>query len=286
MTAALFTSTPRHYGGLSMSDLTVAIPLRTASPDSLLSQLERALRLNPNEVLISINDPSCVDLSSYLPKEVLVSLDVKVVVTVQPKNLGLYGNFRWLLYKASSRYFMWLAEDDEPTLDVDRLCQILHQKPDCQLAVPTQQLWEYSEEFGHFRFLGDLPIPEGSGKSNSWSLTMGALPEPSWIFGVWRREYLAAIFPRSDFDWLDSLLLIQTLTQGAVVHVQTSPARIGAVINKRPHTVGDKFSGRGFIRESIRSVIARRPKVGGMIQAVRSSASVVLLAWSMNRRYH
>jgi hypothetical protein len=52
--------------------------------------------------------------------------------------------------------------------------------------------------------------------------------QPSWIFGLWKTEYLKAAFPPRNFDCLDVYLLQRALLEGKVVSFQTdNPMTIG-----------------------------------------------------------
>ncbi|MDJ0387775.1 glycosyltransferase family 2 protein [Roseomonas sp. E05] len=77
--------------------------IRTAI-DSLLSQTHRNLRL-----IISDNcstDDTVEICNAY------ARADPRVTVIRQPENLGICGNFRFVLMQADSPYFMWACHDD------------------------------------------------------------------------------------------------------------------------------------------------------------------------------
>jgi glycosyltransferase involved in cell wall biosynthesis len=85
---------PVYNGG---SQLSVAI-------DSLLSQSFRDF------VLIISDNGSSDDTSSICQKA--AAHDSRIVYVRQPKNIGAFANFKFVLQQATSPYFMWAAHDD------------------------------------------------------------------------------------------------------------------------------------------------------------------------------
>lgn len=65
----------------------------------------------PFKVIVSNNDPAN-DISEVL-KIGFSDCFSELVVYQQPENLGSLKNFNFLLRKAGTKYFMWLADDDE-----------------------------------------------------------------------------------------------------------------------------------------------------------------------------
>lgn len=90
--------------------ITIGMPVRNgghqirAAIDSLLAQTHRNIRL-----IISDNcstDDTLATCREYAAK------DPRVVVHAQETNLGICGNFRFVLMQAETPYFMWACHDD------------------------------------------------------------------------------------------------------------------------------------------------------------------------------
>jgi hypothetical protein len=169
---------------------------------------------------ISVNDPSSEDVSLSLePHESLL------YISLQNGNLGLYGNFRYLASTSKARYFMWLALDDEPDWGV--IGAIESEKTDSTLI--------YSR---HFLNLANQDAPGNLvyGPINPLAAKNIFNFDPSAIFGAWDSKWLQSVFPKSDFDWLDSYLLTAAHLQGKI-KLLPGQRTIGAVLGKRPHNV-------------------------------------------------
>lgn len=230
-----------------MNDLAVGIPLKSATAEDICREVERALRLDPRQILVSVNDRA----SRAQARKAEAALDgsmgrVHLQIWTQPRDLGLYGNFFWLAKRAQTLAFMWLCEDDEPTADQDALIRALLTKPYLNLIVPPQELWSWARESGYTSFLGLVPTPACRDSAVQ-------KPDPSWIFGTWRTEALTGLAPRHTFDWLDYYLLLGLLARGEIGSLDTTPARIGVKEGSRPHSVGALFNPLPFTLLALRS---------------------------------
>lgn len=147
-------------------------------------------------------------------------------LTIQKSNLGLYGNFKFLVDSATAEWFTWLAVDDEPNLVA--LQSPMNDGFDLLyfnfMLVRTMSSGGPAEEFG---------IKDPFESKNFFT------PEPSAIFGIWRTEWLSAIFPAKAFDWLDIYLLVRTRAHG---RLSKGPGvqKIGFQ-EKVPHSVNGRF---------------------------------------------
>jgi glycosyltransferase involved in cell wall biosynthesis len=91
-------------------EITIGMPVRNggqqirAALDSLLAQTKGDFRL-------IISDNQSTDGTVDLCREYAAS-DPRVTVVAQPVNLGICGNFRFVLMQARTPYFMWACHDD------------------------------------------------------------------------------------------------------------------------------------------------------------------------------
>lgn len=116
--------------------LTVGIPSRGVNP-SLYRVIEHALSLDADEIIVAINPGSegIDDLSEYS--------DPRLRIIFHKEDLGLYGNFRFLVKQANSEYFTWLCTDDLISPDIPLLLRNLHRTND-NLIIPTWFWAEYN----------------------------------------------------------------------------------------------------------------------------------------------
>ncbi len=159
-------------------------------------------------------------------------------ITRQNQDLGLYGNFRYLINECKSPFLIFQCADDFQTRDYERLCtqMELNEK---SLAIPSWIWQEFNPAIGgHFGEGTHGTYPSLSSKKSR--LASCEIAEPSWIFGVWKSDYLKSIFPIEDFDWLDFFLLQKTLCLDEVIIVETPTNLVIGTWNwakKSPHTV-------------------------------------------------
>ena len=216
--------------------LTIGIPSKGIN-ESLVRVLRIAVSISEVErIHVGIN-PGHV--SAEIPPNLLK--DPRVTINLHSEDLGLYGNFRYLVTGATTRYFMWLCTDDSPTSEIGNLLKFAASK-DYFLVIPS---WDWAEYFPDERShsLDRQPGPQPLLISNK-SITESAIyAEPGWIFGLWNTQYLVSIFPRQDFDWLDSHILQRVLSTKRVGLVDVlDRATIGTWVwaNRPPNSVNPK----------------------------------------------
>lgn len=203
--------------------LEIGIPL-LSGVDLAEEVLKQVIKFeSPSVIHISINDPRGEE-SAYMA---LGSLDPRVKVTCQPRNLGLYGNFRFLIENATGDSFHWHCFDDQISESVLNEAALILEKETSDLVVIPffyQECFLGPIRWSGPRVEGELPLAVNRDNRVN-SLTYA---EPSWIFGLWRTNYLKAAFPNRNFDWLDTHLLQRVLLEGRVSSFQTdNPITIG-----------------------------------------------------------
>lgn len=238
---------------MNSAELEVGIPLLTGVELARQVVLDVLEWPNIGKVHLSVNQPG-IESEKY---HELATIDSRISVTCQPKNLGLYGNFRFLVENSKLDYFAWHAYDDRisPATISNALSKIASTS-NSTLAVIPYELQECLLDplrWEGERLPGVLPIT--SDRREIFSSALNA--EPSWIFGIWKSGYLKSIYPKRDFDWLDSYILYRALIEAKVVVVDDSePMTIGTWtrLNKIPNSVnGHDFNARVFILKSFLS---------------------------------
>jgi hypothetical protein len=119
-----------------------------------------------------------------------------------------------------------------------------YKKSEDNLIIPTWFWAEYHPQGKSFfdltnKITGTLPDLTTSRTTVDAALHS----EPSWIFGIWRTTYLQSIFPKRNFDWLDTHLLQKALLSRKVSLMPVeNPTIIGTWhwANKVPNSVSLK----------------------------------------------
>lgn len=149
---------------------------------------------------------------------------------VHQENLGLYGNFKFLADIVQTSHFAWVAIDDIPPL-----C-ILNNwipEPTADLMIGNIETRLFSDQ-GHGELLGEMSS-ELFFSMNPFSI------HPSFIFGVWKVEFLKRSWPSKSMDWLDTYLLLRARLEGKVVTIPDREPWVIGAIKKDPHRVNGRF---------------------------------------------
>lgn len=182
------------------AQVTVGIPTYNNAP-TLRRAVESVLAQTRPDVQVHISDNCSTDGTAEVCRA-LVAADPRVICTRQEKNLGHYGNFRFLLQQAQTPYFMWLAGDDTiaPSY-IARTLAVLEQDPGVVTCV------------SRVRFIQPNGVPVlAKGTCPLMADTVANLAkyladpyDNSRIFGLHRTEALQRAFPPDRgmiaFDW-------------------------------------------------------------------------------------
>lgn len=209
----------------------IGVPLKNPSPLVMPKIIELLSRPGITQIHVSINPP-------FTFKSHFESLqDLGIRVSIQPRDIGLYGNFRFLANTCTEEFFAWQCFDDSLSVDLHEFA--INYPKETGLIIPS---WVWQEIDGKTLKYFDEQI-EGTYpnlESISNRVYSSAKAEPSWIFGLWRTNFLNNIFPKKDFDWLD-LYLLQTAIRSNKVKIgkTSTPTVIGTwkTTSKIPYAV-------------------------------------------------
>jgi hypothetical protein len=255
----------------------IGIPIYKGLP-FVESAIDQAIGLpNVGRIHVSVNEAGAEAESIRR----LADRDSRIFITIQATNLGLYGNFRFLVRNAEYPLFSWLAYDDLHSKESYELASEEYD-PAVGLYLPVYDYHEFdmdSKSWSRFMFAGRLP---NSKKSDVFG------PDPSWIFGIWNTNFLNSIFPKKDFDWLDTLILSVTMMTSKIhILANDEKLKIGITTGKSPHTVNGKWHGWiGWFARSI-GLILRGGFQGLLVydSLIRSSWGRFAYTWFTFKRY-
>ena len=119
--------------------------------------------------------------------------DGRVTVHRHPTNLGAVGNFRYVLERAETDYFMWHACDDRLSANyLERLGAVLDGDPNCALAVGDVVKRDGVGTETRRTF------PDLTGRSRLARVTtLLKRPRAPWIYGLFRTKDLRAAHARA-----------------------------------------------------------------------------------------
>ncbi|MGY8679171.1 glycosyltransferase family 2 protein [Bradyrhizobium sp. UFLA05-153] len=196
-------------------ELTIGLPVYNGAPqlatavDSLLNQTFR------NFVLVISDNASTDETASIC--QAAAQNDSRVVYVRQPSNIGAFPNFRYLLDRASTPYFMWAAHDDrwDPTF-VEKNLALLKLNPQAIASISRVEF----QDGGRFAFESTSTFPlQGDVRENLsrfWQLPKDA----SRFYSIHRTDLLRRCVPNIPpyhaYDWL---VIALTLTHGHYLEV-------------------------------------------------------------------
>ena len=112
--------------------------------------------------------------------------DSRIILHRHETNIGMAGNFRYLLDRAETKYFMWHACDDwvSPNF-LDALCAVLDSNSDCALACGDVAKFGV----GKLEKWRVFPSLAGHGRVGR-IITILRRPRAPWIYGLFRIDAL------------------------------------------------------------------------------------------------
>jgi hypothetical protein len=264
--------------------LSVGIPSRGITP-SLIRVLKYISEIDfDGEILVGINPDGVVR-----PKLDIHSIrDPRIKIYFHKSDLGLYGNFRFLLKQASFESFVWQCTDDQLTAELSRV-STLRQEFDYDLLIPSWRWAEYSPESLSFELNSSIPGNYPSFENGMANTITLMHCEPSWIFGIWKTDFLRGIFPSRNFDWLDTHILQQVLIKNRVAVFESQSFTIIGTwhwANKLPTCVNGRYHNpaEAILRQILLVVPIIRCNQGDEILSIyRRCKSLIIQSINMNR---
>jgi len=197
---------------------------------TLRRAVESILNQTYESFIIHISDDASQDASAEVGKS-LAAEHSSVVFTQQPRNLGPTNNFRFLLERASTEYFMWLAADDylEPTY-LARMIGTLD--ADLTLVACVSRVC-FVKPDGSKRVSG-IRYPLSANPATNLAVYLSE-PHENALYAVYRTEPLRKAFPRSHFHAFDWAAVAGTLLYG-------KHAEVADVLMHREDTPKDHYT--------------------------------------------
>ena len=179
---------------------------------------------------------TCITGQSYRNIEIVVSDncspgdDVKRVVEEfmrqdgrisyyrQETSLGVDGNFKFVLGKATGEFFMWAADDDEWAEGfIEQCLNVLQQQDDVVSVMPH---FETSYRFDGRREAGVLPaLSIENAKAKNAFMFLDCVT-PSLFYGLHKRDRLGFFLHDDFFDFYDCYVILRLILNGKVAVIE------------------------------------------------------------------
>lgn len=200
---------------MTKPELTIGLPVYNggahlaAALDSLLSQ-------SFGDFVLLISDNASGDDTSSIC-QAAAARDSRIVYVRQPENIGIFANFRFVLERAETPFFMWAAHDDHwHEHFVDKNLALL--KADPRAVASISRVAFHNDGVLAFRSASTYPL-QGSVKQNLrrfWRFPADA----SRFYAIHRTDVLRqctpVIPPYHAYDWL---VVALTLLHGHYLEV-------------------------------------------------------------------
>jgi glycosyltransferase involved in cell wall biosynthesis len=171
-----------------MAKLFIGMPVRNGERH-IISAINSLLAQTFTDFTIFVSDNESTDNTAAIVQR-FAGQDSRVVYYRQPKDLGMFGNFEYVLKRADSEYFMWAAHDDMREREYLQVCiDALDANKNLGLAttattiidslgrtlVEEHEVESFSDNSILMQVIKYTLMAEGLGKANIF-------------YGVWRTE--------------------------------------------------------------------------------------------------
>ncbi|MDJ0942190.1 MAG: glycosyltransferase family 2 protein [Kiloniellales bacterium] len=172
-------SDDRLAGAVHRPTVTIGMPVFNGA-----RYLERALKgvidQSYEDFTLIVSDNASDD-GTWEILEKWAARDDRIVLYRQAFNIGPLANFRYLLDKCDSRYFMWHAYDDWIESNyLESLVKVLIENPDCKLAIP--KIDKVGAE-GTLLETKHPPVTRQCSRQERINLLLSNT-EPAWFYGL------------------------------------------------------------------------------------------------------
>jgi glycosyltransferase involved in cell wall biosynthesis len=172
----------------------IGMPARNAS--GVIREALEAIRTQSyTDWMLVVSDNASTDNTAELC-EVVASFDQRIRVLRQPSDLGMTGNFGYVLSQAAGDYFVWAAADDRWKPDFLRTCvELLDARPDIGLAFTgIENINARGQTVRSYPDLARLSGPASPGTVASFLLSPEINGKANLIYGLYRLPMLREVW--------------------------------------------------------------------------------------------
>jgi glycosyltransferase involved in cell wall biosynthesis len=202
-----------YAAGSADATVTIGMPLHNGER-TVARAIESLQRQTRGDFHLIVSDDASSDATPRLV-EALAQRDARISLTRQPTNLN-YGNFRFVLDRARSPYFMFAAGDDwwEPDF-IESCLAALEQHPEAVCAVSHVLM---HPDVGD-TYLSDGTFALTESVQQNMTRYLWDPGDNSRVYGVFRTEAAQRAFPPADHFAYDWTFCVASLAFGTHVEV-------------------------------------------------------------------
>jgi len=211
MQQQILTATLNAY---SMPHIFIGLPVYNGER-FLREAIDSLLIQSHKNITLYISDDASTDETRSICTQ-YAAQDVRVVYYRQPKNLGMFQNFKFVLDAASDDYFMWAAQDDvrDPQY-IERCIAILEKNNNVGLATTAVTLIDtFGRVLAEEKEIVRLSGAPGALQTARYIMQLEGFGKCNLMYGVFRTSVARAVwhaYPQRKVwgqDYLFSLALI------------------------------------------------------------------------------
>lgn len=223
--------------------LTIGIPVYN-NEKTLRKTVESVLNSVGLPCEIILSDDCSSDRSWNICQELVGEFD-SVTAYQQPKNL-YYNNFKFVLEKAKTPYFCWLAGDDyfEPEF-LDNAIEYLKSHQDCVAAIGDAAFYNDSGFIGYSNGAESIEHEDASERLESY---FSKTTDNNRMYGVYRTSVAINSFPKKLYHAWDYAFSANSLIYGKHHKIET-------ICNHRHKTSTESY--RQLMRRDGKNVVTR-----------------------------
>jgi glycosyltransferase involved in cell wall biosynthesis len=263
-------------GAMKKPLVSVGIPTFNR-PDGLRRTLEQVRSQSYRHLEIVVSDNASTDERVWPLIQNAIGEDFRIRAFRQDTNLGLYGNFKFVLGQATGEYFFWAPDDDEWDPSFVQRCVTALQVSSVSAVMPQFEL--LFRKAGR-REPGTLPPLQGEPFRDLCEFLVDT--QPNLIFAMYRRSAIAWFAEyEPTYDWLDCYVVLRTILTGGSYRLLDQPLYVAGIdgesyvpksVQPMPHR---RFSHGAFNRATTGLIVHDQG-----LRVAQKGAALVLL-WSV-----
>ena len=228
------------------------------------------------EIIVSDNCSPCQNVKNVVDE--FMRGDKRISYFRQETSLGIAGNFKFVLEKATGDYFMWAADDDEWDENFIQKCL-----PDLMQDGVVSVMSNFTTLYRHNgdRVKGVMPALAPSLGMAGNVLAFLDCMTPSLFYGLHKRQNVTFFLEESFFDFYDCYFMLRLMLQGEVRII--APILYVAGVDAPDYQVKParkyrftKLKYSSFLFRSIQSVAASTMRAGEKIKVMMKLLQVVI----------
>jgi glycosyltransferase involved in cell wall biosynthesis len=246
-------------------------------PDGLRRTLEQLRSQSYGHLEIVVSDNASTDEQVWPLIQDAICEDSRIRAFRQDTNLGLYGNFKFVLGQASGEYFFWAPDDDEWDPSFVQRCVTALQASSVSAVMPQFEL--LFREAGR-REPGTLPPLQGEPFRDLCEFLVDT--QPNLIFAMYRRSAVAWFAEyEPTYDWLDCYVVLRIILTGGSYRLLDQSLYVAGIdgniyspksVQPTPHR---RFSHGAFNRAAT-GLIVHDQRLG-----IAQKGAALVLLWSV-----